>query len=196
MSFLYVKIIPEQGKFTTSDYRKLTCDGIYTYFDSFLPSWKDFSGCFWISPDWTKFHSELVKLMYVFKSNGYRENFSIIVLKRFWIKKHRIQEKVVTAPKKPLFLALLYLEPLSLQTRFKLRKSFKGILNCWDTSINLEHNTIAVFSTGVNYILCLWVKKNTQTVFALKIACQKNLNLVSLLNYSVDSAMNPIMMNV
>ena len=46
MSFLYVKIIPEQGKFTTSDYRKPTCDGIYTYFDSFLPSWKDFSGCF------------------------------------------------------------------------------------------------------------------------------------------------------
>ena len=103
------------------------------------------------------------------------KTLSIIVLKRFWIKKHRIQEKVVTAPKKPLFLALLYLEPLSLQTRFKLRKSFKGILNCWDTSINLEHDTIAVFSTGVNYILCLWVKKKYANSFRIEDRMPKEL---------------------
>ena len=33
-------------------------------------------------------------------------------------------------PKKTLFLVLPYLRPLSLQTRTKLRKSLKGILNC------------------------------------------------------------------
>ena len=33
-------------------------------------------------------------------------------------------------PKKTLFLVLRYLGPLSLQTRTKLRKSLKGILNC------------------------------------------------------------------
>ena len=33
-------------------------------------------------------------------------------------------------PKKTLFLVLPYLGPLSLQTRTKLRKSLKGILNC------------------------------------------------------------------
>ena len=33
-------------------------------------------------------------------------------------------------PKKPLFLVLPYLGLLSLQTRTKLRKSLKGILNC------------------------------------------------------------------
>ena len=43
-------------------------------------------------------------------------------------KKHRIQEKVLTVPKKLLFLVLPYLEPLSLETRIKLRKSLKGIL--------------------------------------------------------------------
>ena len=37
---------------------------------------------------------------------------------------------MVTAPKKPLVLILFYLEPLSLQTRTKLRKSLKGILDC------------------------------------------------------------------
>ena len=41
-----------------------------------------------------------------------------------------MQEKVITVPKKTLFLVLPYLGPLSLQTRTKLRKSLKGILNC------------------------------------------------------------------
>ena len=36
----------------------------------------------------------------------------------------------MTVPKKTLFLVLPYLGPLSLQTRTKLRKSLKGILNC------------------------------------------------------------------
>ena len=37
---------------------------------------------------------------------------------------------MITLPKKTLFLVLRYLGPLSLQTRIKLRKSLKGILNC------------------------------------------------------------------
>ena len=37
---------------------------------------------------------------------------------------------MITVPKKTLFLVLPYLGPLSLQTRTKLRKSLKGILNC------------------------------------------------------------------
>ena len=38
MSFLDVNIIHEKDKFTTSVYRKPTFSGIYTHFDSFLPS--------------------------------------------------------------------------------------------------------------------------------------------------------------
>ena len=70
MSFLEVNIIREQGKSTTLVYRKPTFSGIYTHFD--------------IYSDWIKFHFELVKLMDVFKNNGYPENLSITVLKRFW----------------------------------------------------------------------------------------------------------------
>ena len=40
------------------------------------------------------------------------------------------KKTLITVPKKTLFLVLPYLGPLSLQTRTKLRKSLKGILNC------------------------------------------------------------------
>ena len=53
------------------------------------------------------------------------ENF-----KRFVEYKHRIQEKIVIVLKKPFFLVLPYLGPLSLQTRTKLGKSLIGILIC------------------------------------------------------------------
>ena len=37
-SFLDIEIIREDITFTTSVYRKPTCSGVYTHFDSFLPS--------------------------------------------------------------------------------------------------------------------------------------------------------------
>ena len=53
----------------------------------------------------------------------------------FLDKKYRIQEKLITAAKKTLFLVLPYLGPLSLQTRTILRKSLKGILNYCELKI-------------------------------------------------------------
>ena len=52
------------------------------------------------------------------------------MMKEFLDNKYKIQEKVITVPKKTLLLVLPNLGPLSLQTRTKLRKSLKGILNC------------------------------------------------------------------
>ena len=107
--------------------------GIYTHFDSFLPPSNKIGlshtllyRCFRICSDWTKFHFELVKLIDVFMNNGYPENF----IKVFLDNKYRVREKVITVPKKTLFLVFPYLGPLSLQTRTKLKKSLKGILNC------------------------------------------------------------------
>ena len=74
--------------------------------------------------DVSRFYLELVKLMDVFKSNGYPENFINNCFNTFVDNKHRIQEKVITMPKKPLFLVLPYF------TRTKLRKSLKSNLNC------------------------------------------------------------------
>ena len=130
MSFLDVNIIGEKDKFTTSVYRQPTFSGIYTHFHSFLPSSNKIGllhtllyRCFWICSDWTKFHLELVKLTDVFKNNGYPENFNNNCFKVFLDNKYRIQEKVITVPKKTLFLGLPYLGPVSLQTRTKLRNS-------------------------------------------------------------------------
>ena len=92
--------------------------------------------CFWICSDWTKFHLELVKLIDIFKNNGYPENFINNCFKVFLDNKYRVREKVITVPKKTLFLVKLpYLGPLSLHTRTKLRKSLKGILNCYKLQI-------------------------------------------------------------
>ena len=91
-----------------------------------------------ICSDWTKFHLELVKLIDVFKNNGYPENFINNCFKVFLDNKYRIQEKVITVLKKTLFLVVPYLGTLSLETRTKLRKSLKGILNCCKLQIVLK----------------------------------------------------------
>ena len=135
MSFVDVNIICEKDKFTISVYRKPTFSGIYTHFDSFLTSSNKIGllhtllyRCFRICSDWTKFHLELVKLIDVFKNNGYPENFINNCFKVFLDNKYRVRAKVITVPKKILFLVLSYLGPLSLQTRTKLRKSSKAFL--------------------------------------------------------------------
>ena len=137
MSFFDVDIIREKDKFTTFVYRKPTFSGVYNHFDSFLPSsnkiglfHKLLYRCFRIRSDWTKFHLELVKLIGVFKNNDYPDNFINNCFKVSLDNKYWVREKVITVPKKTLFLVLPYLGPLSLQTRTKLRKSLKGILNC------------------------------------------------------------------
>ena len=63
MFFLDVNIIHDQGKFTTSVYRKPSFSGIDTHFDGFLPSRYKIGiiyvllyRCFHICSDWTKFH--------------------------------------------------------------------------------------------------------------------------------------------
>ena len=137
ISFLDVNTIREKDKFITSVYRKPTFSGIYTHFDSFLPSSKKIGllhtslyRCFRICSDWNKFHLELVKLIDVFKNNGYPENFINNCFEVFLDNKCRERKKVITVPKKTLFLVFPCLGPLSSQTRTKLMKSLKCIHNC------------------------------------------------------------------
>ena len=184
MSFLDVNVIHEKEKFTTSVYHKPTFRGSYNHFDSFLPSSNKIGllhtlsyRCFRICSDWTKFHQELVKLIDVFKNNGYPENFINICFKVFLDNKYGVREKVITVPKKTLFLVLPYLAPLSLQNRTKLKRSLKGIFNCCKLQIVFKsHNKLA-------------------KAFRFKILSPRNLHLVLSINFSVDSAMNPIIVN-
>ena len=192
MSFLDVNVIHEKEKFTTSVYRKPTFRGSYNHFDSFLPSSNKIGllhtlsyRCFRICSDWTDFTQNWTKFglsftQNVFKNNDYPENFISNCFKVFLDgNKYRIQEKVITVPKKYLFLVLPYLGPLLLQTRTKLRKSLKDVLNCYKL-----------------HRFCLEVKTNQQMLFILKVVFLKNLYLVSFINFNVDSAVNPVMVNV
>ena len=78
MSFLNLQIIREDKTFTTSVQRKSTFSGVYTRFDSFLPSIYKWGTvytvaykCLRICSSWTKLHNELVCLKKSFLKNGY-----------------------------------------------------------------------------------------------------------------------------
>ena len=118
-------------------YRKPTINGVYTHLDSFLPTVNKVGmiynlayWCFKICSDWTKFHKELNFLKHVFLKNGYLLSFIDKCFKMVINKLVIKCPQVTTVEKKTLILSLPNLGDISLQTRTKLRKSFKGILNC------------------------------------------------------------------
>ena len=136
LSFLDVEVSRQEGHFVTTVYRKPTFSGVYMHFESFLPTIYKFGmiytlvyRCFKICSDWTKFHEELNFLKQIFLKNGYPPSFTDNYFKTFdqlFIKSHERS----TVEKKTLILSLTYLGNISLQTRTKLKKSFKGIINC------------------------------------------------------------------
>ena len=82
LSFLDIEVSRENGKFVTTVYRKPTFSGVYTLFESFLPTIYKFGmvytldySCFKNCSDWSKFHEELSFLKQVFSKNGYPLSF-------------------------------------------------------------------------------------------------------------------------
>ena len=148
MSFLDIAIILEDKTFTTSVYRKPTFSGVYTHFDSFLPSACKFGNvytlayrCFRICSSWIKLHNELVCLKETFLKNGCPEDFINKCFKKFLDNMHIVKETTLTVEKKSLVLVLPYLGSISLQTRTKLKKSLKNILNCCKLQIVFKNKT-------------------------------------------------------
>ena len=73
LSLLDIEVSRENGKFVTTVYRKPTFSGVYTHFESFLPTVYKFGmvytlvyRCFRICSDSTKFHEELSLLKQVY----------------------------------------------------------------------------------------------------------------------------------
>ena len=135
-SFLDIEVSREKGKFVTTVYRNPTFSSVYTHFESFLPTIYKFDmvytlahPCFKICSDWTKFHEELSFLKQAFLENGYPLSFIDNCFKTFVDKLFIKRPQLITVEKKALFLSLPYLGEISLQTRTKLRKSLKGLLN-------------------------------------------------------------------
>ena len=129
---LDVEVSRQQGKFVTSVYRKPTFSGVYTHFDSFLPEVYKVGmiytlayRCSKICSDWTRCHEELNFLKQVFLKNVYPLSFIEICFKMVINKLVIKRPQVTTVEKKTLIPSLPYLGDISLQTRTKLRKSFK-----------------------------------------------------------------------
>ena len=147
-SFLDIEVIREQGKFSTTIYRKSTFSGVSCNFESFLPSFYKFGMVytlvhryFCICSDWTKFHAELTFLKKMFCKNGYSESFIDKCFKKFLDNIHLVKEKVPTVERKRLLLVLPYLGVISLQTRTKLQQALKGVLNCCKLEIVFKCQT-------------------------------------------------------
>ena len=140
MSFLDIEIICEYKTFTTSVYRKPTFSGVYTYFDTFLPSTYKFGSvytlvynCLAISSSCNKFHIELICLKEIFLKNGCPEDFINKCFKKSMDNILVVKETSLTVKQKTFVLVLPYLRLIFLQTRTKLKKSLKNILivvNC------------------------------------------------------------------
>ena len=76
------------------------------------------------------FHQQVIPLRDIFQKNSYSENFTVRCFKLFLNRIHILKEKAPTVEKKPLGLVLPHSRTTLLQTRGKLQKSIKGVLNC------------------------------------------------------------------
>ena len=100
------------------------------------------------------------------------------LLKKFLNNVHLVKENVPKVEKKRLLVVLPHLGIISLQTRTKLQKTLKGVLNCCKLEIVLNAKQgIAILSV-------------TKTLYS-KTSC-----LVLFTNLSVVFAMSPIMVKV
>ena len=54
---------------------------------------------------------------------------------------HVVKQTTLTVEKKPLVLVFSYLASISLQTRTKLKKSLKNILNCCNLQMVFKNKT-------------------------------------------------------
>ena len=88
---------------------------------------------------------------------------------------YAVKGTTLTVEKKPLFLVLPYLGSIFLETRTKLKKSLKNILSCFKLQIECKNET----RLGNN--------------FHFKDQILKDLTSGAFINFSVDSAMSPIM---
>ena len=99
------------------------------------------------------FHSQLMLLRKIFQKNGYPENFTNRCFKLLLNRIHILKENVLTVEKKPLRLVLPYLGTISLQTRTKLQKSIREVLNCCKLQVIFKIQKIFRFKGLIPLIL-------------------------------------------
>ena len=136
LSFLGVEICHKNGKFVTSVYRKPIFSGVFTNYESFIPTYqkrgvhRSFSMCC----DFKTFHFEIDHLKTILIKNNYPLNFIDSCIKSFLNKLYTPKVMVPNVPKRNVFVKLPFLGSTLFQIRKKLQKLFSDKL----TSCNLK----------------------------------------------------------
>ena len=140
-SFLDVNICRKNGKFFTSVYRKPTFNGVFTNYESFIPTYQKrglldtlFHRSFSICCDFKTFHFEIDHLKTILIKNNYPLNFIDSCIKSFLNKLYTPKVVVPNIPKRNVFAKLPFLGSTSFQIRKKLQELFSDKL----TSCNLK----------------------------------------------------------
>ena len=141
LSFLDIKICCENSKFVTSVYRKPTFSGVFTNYESFIPTYQKrgllhtlLQRSFSIWCDFKTFHFEIDHLKNILIKNNYPLNFIDLCIKSFLNKLHTPKVVVPNVPKRNAFVKLPFLGSTLFQIWKKLQKLFSDKL----TSCNLK----------------------------------------------------------
>ena len=142
LSFLDVKICCKNGKFVTSVYRKPTFSGVFTNYESFIPTYQKrglldtlLHRSFSICCDFKTFHFEIDHLKTILIKNNYPLNFIDSCIKLFL---NKLYTPKVMFPKvflKNVFVKLPFLGSTSFQIRKKLQKLFSDKLKSCNLKI-------------------------------------------------------------
>ena len=129
LSFLDIKICRKNGKFVTSVYRKPTFSGVFTNYESFIPTYQKrgllhtlLHRSFSICCDFKTFHFEIDHLKTILIKNNYPLNFIDSCIKSFLNKLYTAKVMVPNVLKRNIFVKLPFLESTSFQIRKKNSK--------------------------------------------------------------------------
>jgi putative heme iron utilization protein len=135
LPFLDMQIDRNGSVMTTSIYRKSTFTGVYSHFQSFLPSvykmgllstllFRYFSIC----STYALFHLEVVKFKEIFLRNGYPPWFIDRCIKKFLEKIFTKKKIFQNVPKKEFLIVLPFLGSISSITEKRVRSLFQNMI--------------------------------------------------------------------
>ena len=116
---------------------------------------------------WTELKTELICLKEILFENSYRKNVINKCFQKIIDNIHVVKKTTLKVEDEPLVLVLPYLGSKSLQTRTKLKKSFKNILNCCKLQIVFKNNT----RLGHDFHLKNWFSQDLTTGVIYKFQC-------------------------
>ena len=165
LSFLDIKSVRENNKFTTSIYCKSTFSCVFSNFESFIPnSYKCaliftlLHRAFKLCSNFELFHQEIENLKNIFRKNGYPVNFSDFCIKKYVDNLYVKKEGYLLAPKKQLICVLPFLCKILLKLRSRLVNSVNKTVCFYNFKVVFQSqrrlNTLFRFKDTLNKKIC------------------------------------------